>query len=199
MKRSVLVILACALGVTAPASGGDLNAWVPLEWRTVAPCAAACPYWLDTTNIDVDNDGQEDVHFDTCGNPDGTDGSLSDVPGLPYEEGIVYDDIMVGPRADGAIVLVVEIYPTVDWDLFICSEEGRLVDPCASGAEECARVFPENCDNAIGPQNPLPVGCRERSVIQIAADRRYVLRAYNFSDPFPLEGRYCWSSSGSCA
>ncbi|HEX9714001.1 MAG TPA: hypothetical protein VGB52_15780, partial [Actinomycetota bacterium] len=89
MKRSVLVMLACALCVTAPASGGDLNAWVPLEWRTVAPCAAACPYWLDTTNIDVDNDGQEDVHFDTCGNPDGTDGSLSDVPGLPYEEGIV--------------------------------------------------------------------------------------------------------------
>ena len=199
MNKSRLIMLVCALGVlSVPASASEANVWVPLEFSTAAPCTIACPYWMNVLNADVDSDGREDLRFDACGNPDGTDGSLSDVPGLPYEKGVIYDEILVGPRPEGTGLLIVELDPTVDWDLFICTDDGHDAGPCAGTMEECTKVWP-GCDNILGPESLVPIGCRERHVIPTASGRQYVLRAYNWSDPFPLEGRYCWSTAGSCA
>lgn len=197
MKAGRLLIVAGALGaLVLTGRSASAGSWTPLEFRTVVPCAAACPYWMDTTNRDVDNDGEEDVAFNACANPGGTGGSLAGVPGLPWQDGIGFDDIVVGPRPDGTSLLIVEIYPTVDWDLFICGTNGADVTPC-SGREECS-ILGGNCDNHLGPQNPVLVGCDERLILQTTSDRSYVLRAYNFADPFPLSGRYCWSASGQC-
>lgn len=198
MRKACLLLFGMVLaGITMPAGAGELNRWVPHQFTTMAPCAVACPYWLDTANNDLDGDDREDVRFDACGNPDGTDGSLSDVPGLPWEKGVVYDELEVGPPPEGAVILIVDGGPSIDWDLFLCSDERDVAVGCsAAGREEC--VLGDNCDNAIGPQNPVPIGCQERVVTNAVAERIYTIRAYNFSDPLPLQIRYCWSRSGSC-
>ena len=194
----LLVAMMAALQAMADEPSEELNTWRSIAFETTTSCMVACLYWLDTLNADVDRDGEEDVRFHTCGSPDGTDGSLSDVPGLPYDEGVVFDQIVVGPRPSGSSVLIAEIYPTVDWDLFVCSENGHDLGWCG-GTEECTNVWPQQCQNVFGPNSLVPLGCQERVVISVASESRYILRAYNWSDPLPAQGRYCFASHGSCS
>lgn len=194
MRKIVLAlaVVGMASSFAVPAQAEHLNRWHTVTFTAGTPCAVACPYWLDDANTDVDGNGNEDIFFSTCANPAGTADALSDIPGLPYTEGTVYQTRQVGPRPTGASVLIFEITPQVDFDSFICGTNGAEL---AAGAN----ILGDNCDNLIGPQNPVPVGCKERAVISVAAGQRYNLRVYNWSDAATTGGRYCFSSTGACS
>ncbi|HEX9712662.1 MAG TPA: hypothetical protein VGB52_08955 [Actinomycetota bacterium] len=194
MRKIVLALAVLGLVSTfaMPAQANHLNRWHNLVFTAGTPCAVACPYWLDTANTDIDGNGQEDIFFSTCRNPTGTSDMLEPVPGLPWTEGTVYDQVTVGPRPAGATVLIFEISPQIDFDSFICGTTGAEL---AAGAN----ILGDNCDNLIGPQNPVPVGCRERAVTNAVAGARYILRVYNWSDAATTPGRYCFSSAGACS
>jgi len=191
-----IVILALTLAVVSPASADtpaeQLNIWREVTFTAPIPCSVVCPYWLDVANTDVDGNGEEDIAFGVCANPRGAADTLGESGGLPYEEGTIYDDELIGPPPEGSTVLLFEIWPTIDWDAFICSTSDNEL---TIGEH----ILVENCDSIVGPNNPVPIGCRERISASAVPGREYILRAYNWSDPLPLEGRYCFSSQGSCA
>lgn len=195
-----IALLALALATAFPAradtSPEQLNVWRDVSFHAPIPCSVVCPYWLDTANVDLDGNGENDIAFDPCRNPGGTADALSDVPGVPYEEGVVFDDLLVGPSPDTAVVLIVEIRPLVDWDLFICSQDGVWLS--GPGCYLQSSLCGNTCDNHLGPQSPVLVGCKDRQVINVAEGRSYQVRAYNYSDPLPVQGRYCFSTRGAC-
>jgi len=194
MRRCVLVLLA-SIATTLPSIADtpaeQLNIWREVTFTAPIPCTVVCPYWLDMTNTDVDGNGSEDIWFQACGNPSGTADALEDAP-KPIQRGTVYDDVLVGPAPEGAAVLIFDSTPAVDWDTFICSLDGEEL---ANGAN----ILGEHCGGPLGPQNPVPTGCRERAVTLAAQGVEYILRAYNWSDPLPLRARYCFSRTGVCS
>lgn len=195
MRKTVLGVAALGLAATfaIPAQADHaVNRWHPLTFTAGVPCAFACPYWLDDANTDIDGNGQEDIFFATCANPGGTNDILGDAPGLPYEDGTVFQDFVTHRAPSTAQVLIFEIFPNVDFDSFICSQNGE--QELAVGANELG----QNCDNIIGPQNPVPVACTERASITVASNQRYRLRVYNWSDAVTVAGQYCYSTAGSC-
>ena len=196
MRRCVLVLLA-SIATTLPSVADtpaeQLNVWREVTFTAPIPCSVVCPYWLDTANSDVDGNGSEDIAFSSCGNPRGTADVLAGLPGVPHEQGTTYDDVVVGPVPEGGRLLFFESFPAVDWDTYICSMDGREL---ASGAN---LLDPNSCTGLPVPNSPIPTGCSEEATIQAEPGQQYVLRAYNWSDPFPMEGRYCWSTAGSCA
>lgn len=187
-----LVVLGVVATLGAPAQGNHINGWHNQTWTAGVPCAVACPYWLDTANIDIDGNGKEDVFFQACANPDGTADMLGAAPGVPYTEGTVFDDVIVGPAPTNTKLLEVELFPVVDFDGFICALNANGT----VGAELAilANVLGENCDNLIGPNNPVPVGCQEKGNIEAAANKKYVIRVYNWSDGATTTGRWRFRS-----
>jgi len=79
----------------------------------------------------------------------------------PGPEGSFADVTFVAPRGIKGVSITAE--PLVDWDLFLCSMSGKLMAysyEMAFGAEEIFR--------------------------QVKPGRRYIVRAYNFSDIEPV-------------
>lgn len=170
-------------------AGAQTMPWEDVTFTAPIPCATACPYWLDDLNTDLDGDDKEEIYFQACASPDGTGGSLEDVPGLPYQEGSVFDDVLIGPAPEGARLLELELRPAIDWDGFVCDPEtGGELAILANGlhAGQCAMQ---------NPNWPLPFGCMERGNIEVTAGKRYVFRAYNWSDGPTAPGRYRFRSA----
>lgn len=203
MRRAALVAVCIAL-VSLPAQAGlralpmasdptpeQLDSWQAVTFRAPAPCSFVCPYWVNTLNHDVDGDGAEEIAFGACDNPGGTGGTIGAVPGA-FQRGTIYDDVVVGPAPEGTQLLIFESFPAVDWDTFICSTDGREL---AAGGNH---LDPTTCRSPLGPTDPIPTGCMETAITQALPGATYILRAYNWSDPLPLEARYCFSSEGHC-
>jgi len=187
------VTLALALSFAAPARGVAVNQWQNITFTSVAGCANACPYWLDNANQDLDGNGKEDVFFQSCSNPDGTADALADVPGAPYQNPAMYDDIVVGPAPTGSRLLEVELDPQVDWDGFIC--QWRTGDVAGAELAILANIVLENCNNVVGNDNPVPIACIETGSIEAVVNGRYIIRAYNFHDLPTMTGRYRFRSA----
>jgi len=88
-----------------------------------------------------------------------------------------YDEVRL-TAPPGSSVMTVRIDPVVDWDMFVCH-----------GAVERAvgaNILGEPCDNALAPQNPVPVGCVERAIVPVTPGATYTVRAFNVADPFPV-------------
>jgi hypothetical protein len=85
----------------------------------------------------------------------------------------------------------IEIFPQVDWDMFVCD---LLSNGSHNGATLAvgANMLGENCDNLLGPDNPVLVGCKEKEQLPAAAGKKYVIRVYNWSDAAPVDGVYRW-------
>ena len=97
----------------------------------------------------------------------------------PFPAG-AYDDVVVRAPA-GADLIQFTASPAVDWDIFICKYparggKGKTLDTGANTATECQIACPESATAGVEP------------------GKRYVLRAYNWSDPLPLKGRYRFAS-----
>jgi len=186
---AVACVTAAVVPVNAYPTGEQLNVWRETTFTAPIPCSVVCPYWLNDLNTDADADGAEDVSFNSCDNPGGMGGSLGAAPGA-HQPGVSYADHPAEPAPAGARLLIFEASPTLDWDLFICSEDDDdevIICSCVP-----------DCEVAGIPNPPVPLGCSETVVRGVHEGGSYVLRAYNWSDPLPLQARYCFSSEGTC-
>lgn len=125
------------------------------------PCAVACAYWLDNG-------------FEACERPF-PPGSYADHLTAPAP---------APPEGKRVVVLEATIDPKVDWDLFLCESE-----PPHRGYPR-GHILGEPCDNLLGSNNLVPVGCHEDYSAPLKVGQTVILRAYNWSDPLPTTGRY---------
>lgn len=82
----------------------------------------------------------------------------------PGPEGSYADVVVQAPRRTK--VMSFTAAPDLDWDLFVCSPGGKLLAWSYEG-----------------------LGADEEIWLRVVPGRRYVLRAYNFSDVSPLPAR----------
>jgi len=95
------------------------------------------------------------------------------------------------PPAGKKMILDFKTFPNVDWDTWVC---GLLSNGSHNGGElgQGANILGELCDNFLGPDSPVPVGCIEEAQVPAEAGKRYVLRAYNYSDGNDDPAQYDW-------
>ena len=128
---------------------------------TAAPCAIACAHWLNTP-------------YDACANP--------------FPPG-AYVDILTSPAptpSSGTVILEVTLDAEVDWDLFLCKDE-----PGTPGYHDHGtNILLGPCDNRLGQNNPVPVGCHEDGSAPVIPGQRIIIRAYNVADPGPATISY---------
>jgi len=193
MRVWIVAVIGAAsmIPATADTPAEQLNIWREVTFTAPIPCSVVCPYWLDVANTDVDGNGEEDIAFDACRNPGGMGDRLGGTPVVLHEQGSTYDDVVVGPRPEDATVVIFDSYPWLEWDTLICSEDGQEL---AYGSDLRGR---NDCGGPLYPSS-VPVACSEHAVTTARAGALYILRAYNWSDPFPLRARYRFSSSGTC-
>jgi len=185
MVRKILLVALMA-AVVAPMIPGQAKVLKRknVTFEASVPCTVVCPYWLNpeafsagatafvekAPNFDPSEDDAEafadraaDVGLSVLGKTDWG----CDYPGPD----VSWDQVKVkAPR--GATLLVFEIFPETDWDSFICNAKGKFI---ASGANTVG-----DCD----------LGCSEKVAIKVKPGRRYILRAFNWSDFANLRGRY---------
>ncbi|MFA5891279.1 MAG: hypothetical protein WDA27_10100 [Actinomycetota bacterium] len=174
-KLAAIVITACLVAVApaiTPASAaepGQAPGEFVFPFAGTVPCGTACAY-----NI------PEDL-YKACENPF-PPGSYVDVVTKPAPK---------VPDGKRKVLLKLEAFPQVDWDTFIC---GMLSDGSHNGGEldQGANDVAETCDNLQGPESPIPVGCEEEAMAPVETGKQYVLRAYNYSDPFDCPAKYTW-------
>lgn len=103
----------------------------------------------------------------------------------PPPEG-TYADIVTPPAPEGAdgrtAILEVTIRPIGDWDLYLCSTTtgGTL----GVGAN----ILGEPCDNALGPNNVVPMGCEETASTPVQVGQTVIVRAVNIAGEPELHG-----------
>ncbi|MFA5891277.1 MAG: hypothetical protein WDA27_10090 [Actinomycetota bacterium] len=171
MRKLLLAaaVAATFLGAQQPVRA-DTPAPIPVTFDGATPCGPACAYWPATT----------EAGFKACENP---------FPPGSYVD--ILTDRAPAPPAGKKVILILETFPQIDWDTFIC---GVLSNGSHNGGELARGVnlIPGNCDNLLGPESPVPLGCEERAMTPATPGARYVLRAYNWSDVAPCPGRYSW-------
>lgn len=154
--RKVLLAAALALVVMAPAlpaSASHTAGAVHFSFSADVPCLVACSYWVDNG-------------FTPCEAP---------FPPGSYEDKIT--TAAPTPPAGKLGLLTFEIFPTYDWDSFICANTPAR-EELASGAYAVG----DPCDGILGPDDPTGTGCAESATIPTNPGRTYVLRAYNWQD-----------------
>ncbi len=145
------------------------------------PCGPACAYWVnpayapDPTTGDPTTADPLDL-IDVVIPPE-------DAPCTnPSPEGS-YDDVVVRAPLKASLMRF-EAWPEVDWDIFICKKTRKGVKHLATGANtlgDGATTEEDLC--AVG------IGCYERADAPVKGGKRYILRAYNWSDPSDLRAR----------
>ncbi|HVL33385.1 MAG TPA: hypothetical protein VM600_07375 [Actinomycetota bacterium] len=173
MRKVLLLALVCAFmigAVPAQSHGGSHNVTFPVAGTV--PCGVPgggvdlCAY-----NIIAETAG-----YKACENP--------------FPPGSWIDKVTEAaptPPSGKKVILVFESSPMLDWDTWICANTSARTQ-LAQGAN----IFGENCDNIVGPDNPLPIGCQEKAQAPATPGRTYILRAYNYSDIADLHGKYTW-------
>jgi len=178
MKKLLVVALVLGTmyaGTVAPAGA------VPPGKKFVFPVSEAVPCSIGfTVDICAYNLPASALGFRACENPF-PPGSFVDV----------LTDPAPSPPAGRKMILQLDSFPQVDWDSWICA---RLSNGSNNGGElaQGANVLGENCDNFLGPDNPVPVGCIEQAQAPAEAGKRYVLRAYNYFDAADNPALYQW-------
>lgn len=163
MRRLAVFVLTAALLGQGAAHAGEISRQEG-TFALAAPCAIVCSYWVDQL-------------FAPCEN---------DFPPGSYSE-ILTDP---APAHDGRVLVGdFKIFPTVDWDAFVCSyPERKLIAQGANILGEVCRGMPPV------PPNILPVGCDEYASWVATPGKRYTLLAYNWSDYAELPYRLRWWS-----
>lgn len=134
------------------------------------PCAVGCSYWTPAAS----------AGYRPCENP--------------FPPTSIVDFLTASaptPPAGKKMILELTTFPEVDWDTWIC---GFLSNGSPNGGElaQGANILGQLCDNALGADNPIPVGCIEQAQAPAEAGKRYVMRAYNWSDLRDAPAIYNW-------
>lgn len=135
-----------------------------ITFNAPVACTTLCaPHFDDITSYAAEEAGVADP----------TDAAIS-ACGDPFPVAGYADFVVKAPK--GANTLIFTIRPSVDWDSYICSKPGRgksrVLISGANSATDCA------------------VTCVETTSIRVKPGQRYILRAYNWADPFPCPGEY---------
>jgi hypothetical protein len=88
----------------------------------------------------------------------------------PFPPGSYEDKILRAPK--GAKLLRFQAYPVTDWDVAFCTPGNKYISFAANTATDCQ------------------FGCVETANIKVKAGKRYLIRAYNWSDTDPLPAKY---------
>ena len=175
MNRCVVLVLLAA-AVQVPARATEPIASQELIFHATASCAVACSYYLDVT-------GGGEI-FDACAHP--------------FPE-VAYDDIVV-TAPQGANLMVVEIRPKLDWDLFICEVDDTANHngvPNEHLGVGCSCLGgPDQCQGPLGPGDPTGLGCREKANVLVSPGTLYTLRAYAWADVNDCPGTVRFSHIG---
>jgi hypothetical protein len=172
MRRFVVVAATLATiafsvpGAQAHVGTHDFNS------GAATPCAAMCSYWDVPTRLG----------FTPCEYPF-PDGSFVDIlteAAPPLASGKTHE------------VLQIEIDPTLDWDSFICSKGTGVSNGTQKQLAQGANNLGENCDNALGSNNPVEEGCIEKASTPAVPGTQYVIRLYNWIDVSATAGHYGW-------
>jgi hypothetical protein len=111
--------------------------------------------------------------------------------GAPPPE-VFYADVVTPPAPEGpngrAVVLEASIAPLGDWDLYACT-------PSGGGLGVGANILGDPCDNRLGPNNIVPVGCTETVSVPVSAGQVVVLRAVNIAGEPALTGTYRFATT----
>lgn len=88
---------------------------------------------------------------------------------------VLYADTVTTPAPTppdgGVVILTASIDPLIDADLFICG------DPASEGGlAQGANILGEPCDNHLGPNSMVPVGCHETASSPVTPGRTYTIR-----------------------
>lgn len=75
------------------------------------------------------------------------------------------------PPNGGAVILTASIDPLIDADLFVCGNP-----PTEGGLGQGANIVGEPCDNHLGPNSMVPVGCHESVSVPVTPGRTYTIR-----------------------
>jgi hypothetical protein len=89
------------------------------------------------------------------------------------------------------MILDFQTSPVTDWDTWICGLLNNG-DPTGGELAQGANILGQLCDNFLGPDSPVPVGCVEEAQAPAEAGHQYVLRAYNYSDAQDDPAIYNW-------
>lgn len=134
---------------------------------TAFPCAVVCAYWDVPTSIGAQ----------ACSQPfpgvEGVAGSYltAKTPSVP------------APPSGKVGILLATLDVSVDWDSYLCTDNAASTE-LAQGTN----ILGEPCDNLLGPNNLVPVGCHEDMSIPAETGKTYKFRVYNWSDVSPAEG-----------
>lgn len=106
-----------------------------------------------------------------------------------------FDDVVTAPApaAPPGMITVLEatIDPAIDWDLWICAD-----NPSSAELAVGANIIGEPCQNTVGPNSVVPVGCHEDASTPLREGQTVVLRAFNFLDIPRATGRYWFTFAG---
>lgn len=163
--RSIAVLLAVASLAVAPGArahtvGGGGGEH---EYFGAIPCAVACSYWVGNGFTPCERPFPPGSYLDHITNP---------APAPPPGRHI--------------IILEATLDAEVDWDLFLC----RSSPPYTELLVGTGQLYEEPCDNRVGDNSPLPIGCHEDFSAVLVAGQTVIMRAYNWSDALPAMGRW---------
>jgi hypothetical protein len=179
LAASVAVMLVGSLptahGATSPSCNGSTTARVcNTTFSAALPGTVLTPYW----GTDPLEDGT--LGYGTCGTPF-PDQSVDDLDfTIPAN----------GTAADFNLVKF-EIFPTTDYDSFICeigdteNHNGIPNETLGQGANDVSNA----CDGVLGPDDPSGLGCSEKVSIPVTAGKKYRFRVYNWADAQPCPGK----------
>jgi hypothetical protein len=163
------LVASVAGGAATPARADTTH---QITFRGAVPCAALCSYWPVG----------ERAGFTPCEYPFPA-GSFID---------IVTEPAPAIPAGKTHAVLQMKIYPTLDWDSWICAVGTGVGNGTQRQLAQGAHDLGSPCDNILGSNNPVATGCQEKATTPATPGTRYVLRAYNWSDPGDCPGEYTW-------
>ena len=162
--RAMVAAAVAVALLAAPAQAHTRAGATEVVFSGAVPCSVVCSYWIDNG-------------FTPCE--------------VPFPPGSYIDHITAPaptPAPGKVVVLEATLDSEIDWDLFLCSN--------TTPPRETGKVTPVQppCDNRLGQNHVVPIGCHEDHSTPMVAGQTVILRAYNWSDALPATGRYWFLS-----
>lgn len=164
MRRATIIILLVTMS-SSPVLAHVRAGATEVVFSGALPCTVVCSYWIDNG-------------FTPCE--------------APFPRGSYIDHITAPaptPPPTKVVALEATLDMEIDWDMFLCS---NTTPPREIETGIGTPVQPP-CDNRLGPNNVIPIGCHEDHSTPVVAGQTVILRAYNWSDPLDATGRYSFT------
>ena len=162
MRKTLIGLVALsAFALAVPATAHTGPNMSSHTFTGAIPCATVCSYWVDNG-------------FTPCE--------------APFPPGAFLDRLTGAaptPPSGKVAILEATLDSQIDWDSFLCANTTAR-EELAQGAN----ILGNPCDNILGPNNLVPVGCHEDMSTPVVGGQRVIIRAYNWSDVGPAQAKW---------